>query len=215
MIKRKFIACDLDAVLANTPKAVNKWVYDLYGLGPGDTPNSGIYENVESTPGMDFSKLEAIFMRQDFWSSIKPFNGAKEFTQQLCSWASISIITDRRWYESLESETGLYLRDNDLEHDYLSICKGKEKGLYCRDNNIDIAIEDNLKNAILISEYCPCILMAWPYNMKYEQVNQIVESKNIYIAASYQEAITIIGVILKLTPDSVKYPQSTKYLFEQ
>ena len=100
--------------------------------------------------------------------SLKPLNNAKEVIDKLkADGNEIYIITsrDNGEYVNPEKMTREWLEKYDIYFDKLILTGRHEKGPICKENNIDIMIEDSIKNCEDIENNgVKCYIMDTRYN---------------------------------------------------
>ena len=153
--------------------------------------NTGIINDkpYHITVGMfDWSKEE----NDDFYynniqriaMSLKPLNNAKEVIDKLkADGNEIYIITsrDNGEYINPEKMTREWLEKYDIYFDKLILTGRHEKGLACKENNIDIMIEDSIKNCEDIENNgVKCYIMNTRYNQEETRFERVKRWDEIY-----------------------------------
>mgnify|MGYP001623256728 CR=1 FL=1 len=171
--------------------------------------NTGIINDkpYHITVGMfDWSKEE----NDDFYynniqriaMSLKPLNNAKEVIDKLkADGNEIYIITsrDNGEYVNPEKMTREWLEKYDIYFDKLILTGRHEKGPVCKENNIDIMIEDSIKNCEDIENNgVKCYIMDTRYNKhetRFERVkrwNEIYSKISSFYKKDNKERINVI-----------------------
>ena len=153
--------------------------------------NTGIINDkpYHITVGMfDWSKEE----NDDFYynniqriaMSLKPLNNAKEVIDKLkADGNEIYIITsrDNGEYINPEKMTREWLEKYDIYFDKLILTGRHEKGPICKENNIDIMIEDSIKNCEDIENNgVKCYIMNTRYNQEEKRFERVKTWNEIY-----------------------------------
>lgn len=187
MLGKKPVLIDLDGLICNTNLGVIQGIYTRFGLAEGmGHDDIWHYEFVECIPGLRNDQLYSIFHEKLFWEGLLPYDGAQEFLEELHSMFEIHIVTDRRWYTDLAQETERWLQGYNLFYDFLAVWKGREKYIYAREKGCVAAVEDSPKNALLLRDVCPTILIERPWNLEYSN------SKGLLHAESYTGIINLL-----------------------
>ena len=135
--------------------------------------------------------------------SLKPLNNAKEVIDKLkANGNEIYIITsrDNGEYINPEKMTREWLKKYDIYFDKLILTGRYEKGPACKENNIDIMIEDSIKNCEDIENNgVKCYIMNTRYNQeetRFERVktwNEIYSKiSKLYKKEEHKEKINVI-----------------------
>ena len=116
---------------------------------------------------------------RDFWLKYDDYYTKKIYTREFASEVieklkndgnDIHLITARNpKKEQDESWTTDWLKENDIYYDKLAFTD--EKLEYCKENNIDLMIEDTVKNIVAISKTIPVICFDTRYNQECEGDN--------------------------------------------
>ena len=135
--------------------------------------------------------------------SLKPLNNAKEVIDKLkADGNEIYIITsrDNGEYINPEKMTREWLEKYEIYYDKLILTGRHEKGPVCKENNIDIMIEDSIKNCEDIENNgVKCYIMNTRYNQeetRFERVktwNEIYSKiSKLYKKEEHKEKINVI-----------------------
>ena len=135
--------------------------------------------------------------------SLKPLNNAKEIIDKLkADGNEIYIITsrDNGEYVNPEEMTREWLEKYEIYYDKLILTGRHEKGPVCKENNIDIMIEDSIKNCEDIENNgVKCYIMNTRYNQeetRFERVktwNEIYSKiSKLYKKEEHKEKINVI-----------------------
>ena len=135
--------------------------------------------------------------------SLKPLNNAKEIIDKLkADGNEIHIITsrDNGEYVNPEEMTRKWLEKYEIYYDKLILTGRHEKGPVCKENNIDIMIEDSIKNCEDIENNgVKCYIMNTRYNQeetRFERVktwNEIYSKiSKLYKKEEHKEKINVI-----------------------
>ena len=120
--------------------------------------------------------------------SLKPLNNAKEVIDKLkADGNEIYIITsrDNGEYINPEKMTREWLEKYDIYFDKLILTGRHEKGPACKENNIDIMIEDSIKNCEDIENNgVKCYIMNTRYNQEESRFERVKTWKEIYLKIS-------------------------------
>ena len=153
--------------------------------------NTGIINDkpYHITVGMfDWSKEE----NDDFYynniqriaMSLKPLNNAKKIIDKLkADGNEIHIITsrDNGEYVNPEEMTRKWLEKYEIYYDKLILTGRHEKGPVCKENNIDIMIEDSIKNCEDIENNgVKCYIMNTRYNQEETRFERVKTWNEIY-----------------------------------
>ena len=207
-MKRMTVMMDIDDVLADEARQIQKWIHSAYGVGPGDVPYEGtdyrVYKNIKGVSKKDVEKLRE---NPDFYRTMPPFEGISNFTRQISIWADIHIVTARHEYPSIGQDTINWLQRNGVEYLTLSLIPAKKKKDYCGMHGINLAFEDNPKTIDSIAKIIPIVGIRWPYNEN--------KDDKVMFADNYYEAVEISQGILGFENMPWKYPQSTKKISSQ
>ena len=116
---------------------------------------------------------------RDFWLKYDDYYTKKTYTREFAAEViqklkedgnEIHLITARNpKKEQDESWTTDWLKENDIYYDKLTFTN--EKLEYCKENNIDLMIEDTVKNIVSISKVIPVICFDTRYNQNCEGDN--------------------------------------------
>ena len=116
--------------------------------------------------------------------SLKPLNNAKEVIDKLkADGNEIYIITsrDNGEYINPEKMTREWLEKYEIYFDKLILTGRHEKGPVCKENNIDIMIEDNIKNCEDIENNgVKCYIMNTRYNQEETRFERVKRWDEIY-----------------------------------
>ena len=116
--------------------------------------------------------------------SLKPLNNAKEIIDKLkADGNEIYIITsrDNGEYINPEKMTREWLEKYEIYFDKLILTGRHEKGPACKENNIDIMIEDSIKNCEDIENNgVKCYIMNTRYNQEETRFERVKTWKEIY-----------------------------------
>ena len=116
--------------------------------------------------------------------SLKPLNNAKEVIDKLkADGNEIYIITsrDNGEYINPEKMTREWLEKYEIYFDKLILTGRHEKGPACRENNIDIMIEDSIKNCEDIENNgVKCYIMNTRYNQEETRFERVKRWNEIY-----------------------------------
>ena len=116
--------------------------------------------------------------------SLKPLNNAKEVIDKLkANGNEIYIITsrDNGEYVNPEEMTRKWLEKYEIYYDKLILTGRHEKGPVCKENNIDIMIEDSIKNCEDIENNgVKCYIMNTRYNQEETRFERVKTWKEIY-----------------------------------
>ena len=116
--------------------------------------------------------------------SLKPLNNAKEIIDKLkADGNEIYIITsrDNDEYINPEKMTREWLEKYDIYFDKLILTGRHEKGPVCKENNIDIMIEDSIKNCEDIENNgVKCYIMNTRYNQEETRFERVKRWNEIY-----------------------------------
>ena len=116
--------------------------------------------------------------------SLKPLNNAKEVIDKLkADGNEIYIITsrDNGEYVNPEKMTREWLEKYDIYFDKLILTGRHEKGPVCKENNIDIMIEDSIKNCEDIENNgVKCYIMDTRYNKNETRFERVKRWNEIY-----------------------------------
>ena len=116
--------------------------------------------------------------------SLKPLNNAKEVIDKLkADGNEIYIITsrDNGEYINPEKMTREWLEKYDIYFDKLILTGRHEKGPVCKENNIDIMIEDSIKNCEDIENNgVKCYIMNTRYNQEETRFERVKRWDEIY-----------------------------------
>ena len=116
--------------------------------------------------------------------SLKPLNNAKEVIDKLkADGNEIYIITsrDNGEYVNPEKMTREWLEKYDIYFDKLILTGRHEKGPVCKENNIDIMIEDSIKNCEDIENNgVKCYIMNTRYNQEETRFERVKRWNEIY-----------------------------------
>ena len=116
--------------------------------------------------------------------SLKPLNNAKEVIDKLkADGNEIYIITsrDNGEYINPEEMTRKWLEKYDIYFDKLILTGRHEKGPVCKENNIDIMIEDSIKNCEDIENNgVKCYIMNTRYNQEETRFERVKTWNEIY-----------------------------------
>lgn len=116
--------------------------------------------------------------------SLKPLNNAKEIIDKLkADGNEIHIITsrDNGEYVNPEEMTRKWLEKYEIYYDKLILTGRHEKGPVCKENNIDIMIEDSIKNCEDIENNgVKCYIMNTRYNQEESRFERVKTWNEIY-----------------------------------
>jgi len=198
---------DIDGVLANESRQLQKWIFQAYGKGPGDVPYMGtdyrVYKNISGVSKEDVAKLRE---NPEFYRTMPAFDGVSNFTKQISLWADIHIVTARHEYPSIGQDTITWLENNGIEFLTLSLIPAKKKAKYCKDHGISLAFEDDPKTIDAISAILPVIGIRWPYNENKD--DKVMFADNYYEACEIADSFLANGA-------PWKYSQSVKRIAGQ
>ena len=77
--------------------------------------------------------------------------------------------------------TEKWLKDNNIYYDKLILIDKGQKGETCKKNNIDIMIDDTVKNCIDVSENgIKVLMMRTKFNQNITQFEQVLNWEDIY-----------------------------------
>ena len=160
------IGIDIDGVLTDLSKFYLDYI-----------PKYSMENNFKGIVNPDGYELHEILdlkenIDMDFWEKYDGYYTKKIYTREFASEVinklkeenEIHIITARNPKEDLQDENWTldWLKENNIYYDNLVFTNKKLE--YCKENNIDLMIEDCLKNIIEISKIIPVICLDARYN---------------------------------------------------
>ena len=88
---------------------------------------------------------------------------------------------DNGEYTNPKEMTEKWLKDNNIYYDKLILIDKGQKGEVCKRNNIDIMIDDTVKNCIDVSENgIKVLMMRTKFNQNITQFEQVLDWEDIY-----------------------------------
>jgi uncharacterized HAD superfamily protein len=131
---------------------------------------------------------QSVFLTKEYWSKMPVKNKSSTYLAKIRTNLNykVHIFTKRDWKSAtfnVDELTKRWLECNDFEHDDLTIEKDntliKDRYILSAEKKIEFFVEDNLDNAIRLSQTCRIVfLMKQLYNQKMDMPKNIIPVDN-------------------------------------
>ncbi|MBU1136097.1 MAG: hypothetical protein ABIG37_03795 [Nanoarchaeota archaeon] len=167
------IGIDLDQVVCD----IQQQMIDIYNqLYPGENltkKNWTTYYLRDLTSKEREDKVLEILAEKRIYRNMEFIPHAKKSLQKLAQSFDLCFVTHREWlYEKAKQDTVYSLTKDEIP--YVRIFFTEKKARVAKSEHLKFFIEDNLKNALEISQVCPCYLFDYPYNREEIEKNSLL-----------------------------------------
>jgi uncharacterized HAD superfamily protein len=178
------VGCDLDGVIGDIVQQLMSFSRREHRVRL--TRKQIRSENIETCTPIGREQLHQFFQDREFFRSLPVIPLARRSLSELqAEGCSISIITDRFWYDGIHDDTTDWLVRHRIPFESVVFARKAEKRDVAQSLNVQWFIEDQLSNARLLAPVCRVLLLDRPYNQG-ETPDHVTRIKDL------QQAVAII-----------------------